>query len=156
MITVVNENLMEAFNNPKVDAVIHQVNCQGVMGSGVAGDIRKAYPQHYTDYIETCADDQISRLLGWDMCTETDDKPIHAIFSQEYYGNDGALYSSYWALHMGILEVISSMMYWSYRTIALPYGIGCGLGGGDWDKVMFLLEMLDEAHLDLDIILYKI
>ena len=145
---------MEAFNNPKVDAVIHQVNCQGVMGSGVAGTLRKAYPQHYKDYIETCNDDQISRLLGWDMCTPTVDKPLHAVFSQEYYGDDGALYTSYWALHMGILNILTG--YWSYNTLALPYGIGCGLGGGDWDKVMFLLEMLDEAHLDLDIILYKI
>jgi uncharacterized protein YeaO (DUF488 family) len=38
-------------------------------------------------------------------------------------------------------------------NIALPYGIGAGLGGGDWDKIK---ELIEKTAKDRDIYLYKL
>ena len=46
MIKTVEVNLLEA----KERCICHQVNCQGVMGSGVALQIKRKYPQAYKDY----------------------------------------------------------------------------------------------------------
>lgn len=38
----------------KEDLIIHQVNCKGVMGGGIALEIRKRFPQVYNRYKEEC------------------------------------------------------------------------------------------------------
>ena len=32
------------------DLICHQVNCQGVMGSGIAKQVREKYPKVYKEY----------------------------------------------------------------------------------------------------------
>ena len=44
------------------DVICHQTNCQGVMGSGVAKQVREKYPQVYEQYKRVCASGE--RLLG--------------------------------------------------------------------------------------------
>ena len=36
------------------DAIVHQVNCQGVMGAGVARQVRDKYPNVYVEYRALC------------------------------------------------------------------------------------------------------
>lgn len=36
------------------DIICHQVNCQGVMGSGVAKEVRERFPNVYEQYHELC------------------------------------------------------------------------------------------------------
>lgn len=38
-------------------------------------------------------------------------------------------------------------------SIAIPYGIGCGIANGDWDKVYKIIE---EVFYDYDVTLYKL
>ncbi|EGL17721.1 hypothetical protein HMPREF9413_4472 [Paenibacillus sp. HGF7] len=40
----------------------------------------------------------------------------------------------------------------SEQSIALPYNIGCGLAGGDWDIVE---QIIEEVFIDYDVTLYK-
>jgi O-acetyl-ADP-ribose deacetylase (regulator of RNase III) len=39
-------NLLDA----QTDVIAHQVNCQGVMGSGVAAEVKKRYPEAFNSY----------------------------------------------------------------------------------------------------------
>ena len=36
------------------DVILHQVNCQGVMGSGIAKQVREKYPEVYQHYVSEC------------------------------------------------------------------------------------------------------
>ena len=45
-------NLLDA----QTDVIAHQVNCQGVMGSGVAKQIRDKWPRVYDSYVTYCYD----------------------------------------------------------------------------------------------------
>ena len=46
MIKIVKGNLLDATE----DIIAHQVNCMGVMGSGLAKQIRNKYPEVYANY----------------------------------------------------------------------------------------------------------
>lgn len=57
---VKEEDLLKAAE----DVIGHQVNCQGVVGSGVAKMIREQFPVTYEQYKMTCDSTQKHRLLG--------------------------------------------------------------------------------------------
>ena len=57
------------------DAILHQVNCQGVMGSGVAKQVRERYPYVYKQYRQLCEnaiEEGISLLGTIQKCFKTD------------------------------------------------------------------------------------
>ena len=46
MIKIINGNLFDS----KADFLVHQTNCQGVMGSGVAAQVAERYSHVETEY----------------------------------------------------------------------------------------------------------
>ena len=126
----------EALSNA---VLIHQVNCQGVMGSGIAKSIRAKYPQHYEDYITG------GKYLGDIVRTEvSSNKHICGVFGQKYYGANKVRYTNYLALMSGIDIAIHGHYY--HEHIITPKFIGCGLGGGDWNIVEMLLLDLEQMY----------
>lgn len=49
MIKIVKGDLLKV----EKGIIVHQVNCQKTMGSGIALSIRKKYPSHYIQYLQT-------------------------------------------------------------------------------------------------------
>ena len=128
------------------DVICHQVNCQGVMGSGVAKQVREKYPWVYAEYKEACSSDNACHdLLGWAQCVYINEyQKIANIFAQENFGYDGKCYTDYEALKYGLEDVRD----WHInKTIAIPYLMGCHRGGGDWNVVY---EMVEEVFADFD------
>ena len=120
------------------DVVCHQVNCQGVMGSGIARQVREKYPNNYKGYCMMCEEFKPSELLGKVFCGKVGEKFIIAnLFAQEKFGYDGKCYTSYDALKKCLENVRSGF---SGQTIAIPYLMGCYRGGGDWDIVYKMIE----------------
>lgn len=128
------------------DVICHQVNCQGVMGSGIAKQVREKYPWVYGTYKEACSSDvPHSDLLGWALCVYINEKQIIAnIFAQDKYGYEGKCYTDYNALKDGLENVKE---WYPKKTIAIPYLIGCHRGGGDWNVVH---KMIEEVFADSD------
>lgn len=146
MIRIVEENLLEA----KEEYICHQVNCQGVMGSGVALQIKKKYPQAYEDYVALCNGTN-NAILGYEQYVKIDNsnKCIVNLFGQDKYGY-GKRQTNYIALIMAITSVLDRVD----GSIAIPYNMGCDRGGGDWNKLYFILEVLAE-DFKYDIVIYK-
>lgn len=129
-------------------ALVHQVNAQGVMASGIAKQIREKFPEHYRDYIE-CYNSASSLELG-DLIettikdySENNYKTLFGIVSQNQYGKDGKRYTNYAALFNGILGIALSG---EYDMIIIPKYIGCGLGGGDYYVVESFLKDLSAGY----------
>ena len=132
------------------DVIIHQVNCQGVMGSGIAKQVREKYPIVYETYKELCSKDAPKNLLGIAQPVKANDKTIIVnIFAQENYGYDGKCYTDYDALRKGFETVRDNN---KDDTIAIPYLMGCHRGGGDWSIVS---AMIEEIFADCDVTLYE-
>lgn len=129
---------------PEQCIIVQQVNCRGKMGSGVAKAIRDRYPQVYEHYF---AEFELGLLkLGYTSYIEVEENKIVAnICGQDRYGYDGKQYTSYEGLRKG-LEDVKLMADALGITVVIPYKIGCGLGGGDWNGVVF--PMIEEIFDD--------
>ena len=113
--------------------ICHQVNCKHVMGAGLAAAIRKKYHRHYEDYMKTDAH------LGELVATQaSDDLYIVGIYGQHGYGRDKR-YTDYEALEKG-LTAVGTFAKSLGLPVYLPYGIGCGLAGGDWAIVKTIVD----------------
>jgi O-acetyl-ADP-ribose deacetylase (regulator of RNase III) len=154
LIKIIQGNILDA---PE-DILVQQCNCQGVMGAGLAKQIRDKYPKVYIGYKKLT--DQYrkvpSHLLGSTLFINVDDKVIANIFGQLTYGRND-IYTDYKALKAGLLSIYNSVTS-EYnidknKTIAIPYGIGCGLAGGDWNIVY---PMIEEVFKDYDVSIYKL
>jgi len=123
------------------EVICHQVNCQGVMGSGIAKTIRDKWPIVYIDYLDVC--DHFMNKLGNISCTplgEEGGKHLYVInmFAQDQYGRDGSCYTDYDAFRTCCKKI--KTLPFSNLTIGFPDHIGCGLAGGDWNIIKGILE----------------
>lgn len=123
--------------NSGADIICHQVNCMGVMGAGIAAEIKRRWPQVYTEYRSMCSTNPAPTLLGQcQVCP-----PVANLFGQYRYGR-GSKHTDYDALEKALTELRS----YGYDNIAIPYGIGCGLGGGDWAAVSWIIYHVFESY----------
>lgn len=148
MIKIVNGNLLDS----SAKYICHQVNCCGVMGSGVAKQIKEKWPSVFNRYRGLCAhysDDKMSLLGGALFVSIDSDTIVVNLFGQLDYGRDRA-YTNMDALRKALEKVAERAAVG--ETIAMPYRIGCGLAGGDWGAVM---DMLSEIFANHHLTLYK-
>lgn len=149
MIKIINEDLLTA----NVDAIAHQVNCMGVMGAGLAKQIRSRYVYVYDRYLRACELHHHSDLLGKVQTIKTvlpNEPYVINMFAQEFYGKDKR-YTDYDALYTCLTKVKEFMLRNKLKTLGLPYGLGCGLAGGSW-KIVY--ELIRDAFGDSDITIY--
>ena len=116
-----------------------QVNCKGKMGAGLAKQIRDKYPEVYESYMR---DYHLGfNKLGETLLVLTQDKRVcFNMYAQYEYGRSKR-YTDYNAFKL-CLEKISRMLatHKIDEPIAFPYGIGCGLAGGDWYIILGMLK----------------
>jgi len=113
--------------------ICHQVNCQGVMGTGIALQIRRKWPKVYEEYRDVHRRGQL--FLGNITLTQVGPKLFVAnLCGQDRYGRDKR-YTDYNALArcMAVLSLLNWPIY-------IPYGMGCSNAGGDWKVVSSLID----------------
>lgn len=137
--------------------IAHQVNCKGVMGAGLAKQIRDKYPWVYSCYKKYCETYHYDLLGASAFFVNSDDtfKPEHLfmnIFGQDGYGR-GSVQTDYQAFKNSITKglefyrtAVCNDSYAVQIPIAIPYGIGCGLAGGDWDRIKDILEEIEQKE----------
>ena len=128
------------------DVICHQVNCQGVMGSGIAKQVKEKYPWVYKEYLDFCKiykgheDQMLGKILSVPI-NET--QTVCNCFGQFKYGYNGDLYTNYNAL----CNIFNTLRYNNpNKIIAIPYLIGCARGGGDWNVVYEMIEAIFEDY----------
>lgn len=134
--------------------IAHGVNCQGVMGSGVAKAIREKYPIVYEEYRK----DVNSWIEGFSstggQLGRVQFVPISKVlviancFTQDFYGtlkrhvNYDAVASSFYKLNK---------RRDFYGQLNIPK-IGAGLGGGDWN----VIESIIKSEYKDDVIVWEL
>ena len=138
--------------NTKAEYICHQVNYYGVMGAGIAKQIRLKYPENFYSYKKLCdITHNKSDLLGTvHMCSENG-KTILNMFSLDGMGYDGC-FTDYDSFAKCLNVIRDTVPFCS--TIAMPYLIGCGIAGGDWNIIYNLIK--DILGLTHEVILYDI
>lgn len=120
----------------KARIICHQVNCCGVMGAGLAYQIKKKYPDVYNEYYKLCQTTYKGKLLGIVQMVgiENGNQCIANCFGQLDPGPN----TNYDALENS-LYYIRNIVPKGY-TIAIPYKIGCGIGKGNWEEVFNIIK----------------
>lgn len=144
-------DILTASELPGFVAICHQVNCKGVMGAGLALQIKDKYPEVYQKYRRYCKDEHYnppqtlkSLLLGKIQIIYPEKGGLNP---DDYhfciincFGQDGCgcgLQTDYLALKMCFSKINERF---KGKRVALPFKIGCGLAGGDWNIVYSLIE----------------
>lgn len=128
----------------KSGIILHQANCQGVMGAGLALQLKKKWPVVYTDYRTKY--ERVGLFLGDIILSRVEgDIFVASLCTQKFYGR-GKVFTDYECLKNSMKAISTNRM-----QIYVPYGIGCGLAGGDWNVVS---KIIDEA-LPLAIVIKK-
>jgi len=113
--------------------IIQGCNAQGVMGSGVAKQIKAKYPGAYLAYRKEWQTRKLK--VGDTIWYEVNPKLfiINAI-TQEFYGRgEGVKYASVEGIETALRETFKLIEGTGLQKRIYIPKLGCGLGGLDWD-----------------------
>lgn len=116
--------------------IAHQVNCKGVMGAGVAKQIREKLLKDsgYEVYRKLCCSRSPEELLGKvQFLSGVGDTHIANLFGENVPTGTG-LDTDYEALEKALRELYAYASKCE-MSVAFPGYLGCGLAGGDWNIV---------------------
>jgi len=147
MIKMVDDNILQATE----DIIAHQVNSMGVMGSGIAKQIKEKYPEVFDQYRKFFINNKFTALGKCQIVKTEDNKYIANLFGQYNYGRDKQ-YTDYKALEEALFSLKVSAKDHK-KSVAIPFNIGCGLAGGSWEVVYKIIE---EVFQDYDVTLYRL
>lgn len=128
---IINKDI-NIFEAP-VQGIIHQANCHTTMGSGIAKQIRERYPEAYEVDCRTTRGD-ITKLGSFSWVKAKDGKHIYNCYSQFRYGREQR-HTDYEAVYTGLSRIEEHAKSMGLTSLALPYKMGCALGGGSWAEL---------------------
>jgi hypothetical protein len=145
MLKTINKNILDVESG----IICQQVNSKGVMGSGLAKQIKDKWPIVFDKYSLHINHFKMCKLekyiLGsyvWaDVTTEIQ---VLNIFGQDNYGRDKQ-YTDYKAVEQSFkmfkADINRSVLAKNtLKQMYVPFKMGCGLGGGDWTTYSAIIE----------------
>ena len=114
------------------EAIVITVNCEGVMGTGIALDAKNRWPEIYNSYSEKCKLNEFH--IGDIMWTHSESKRVALFPSKRLWRAPSKL--SY--LEDGLDTLRTDIIRRSIKSIALPH-LGCSNGGLTWSEVKPLI-----------------
>lgn len=155
--------------NSNCQYLCHQVNCRGVMNSGIAKVIREKWPIIFEEYKKWynkcwniacdeygwCEDgpDGSDLMLGHCLAVPiSENQSVINMAAQHGYGYDGQRYTSYDAFWMCLGEIKQTVPKGS--SIGFPDHIGCCRGGANWNIIKAMIE--EVLGNDYDIYIYEL
>ncbi len=131
----------------------HGCNCQKTMGSGVAKAVKDTYPElTFVDKMDARA--PIERLGEITTVKLKNGKRGYNLYSQFEYFPRGICHLDYDALESALIYTTEDMIKNGLQTLALPK-IGAGLAGGDWNRILPILERQSKSSA-IDFYIYTL
>lgn len=161
MIKIVNGDLLQS----NLPLIAHQTNCLGVMGAGIAKAIKNKWNSVYTQYVDICKNFKYSKdLLGKCQICVTGEFPIKFVANLfgEYSFTESVApfenrHTDYNALKKALLNLKAFCEDEEVTEVGIPYKLGCGLAGGDWDGVVYsMLQELFANDSTITLYIYKL
>lgn len=144
---MIKGNLLDLAEAGEFTHIIHGCNCQGVMGSGIAAQIRERYPNVYKTYLQSFDVPEFELeprdFLGKTSAAVADDLSLIVINAntQLTFGRDpNTRYVSYDAVDE-CFSTIKQALKRRKGKVKIGYPlIGCGLGGGNWEIISRIID----------------
>ena len=167
---VVQKNLFDS----DAQVLVHQVNCIGRMGSGIAKQVRDRFPDVFCAYHKAVKTLKGNCLGGCLVCeTGIPGKRIANLFGQYYYRGfkeddlylcdpfyyqpeltqdcQAIRFTNYEAFWKG-LQRLKNELRENETKIAFPYLIGCDRGGAKWSIIEAMIkETFNDTNIEIEI-----
>lgn len=148
MLQTTTGNLIDLAEQGMFDIIVHGCNCQNVMGSGIAKEIRERYPLAYeADCVATRTwPNPVAKLGNFStLSTAGIGHPFIIInaYTQVNFLPRGVDHFEYAAFEV----ILRKLLDLSPARFGFPL-IGQGLAGGDGERIMALLHKFAEACHD--------
>jgi len=157
MLKIINGSLLDS----DCQYIAHQCNCYSRRGAGLANAIFKAFPwaDVYSSRSERGNDASLFGSITVHGDPKRNQRYVINIYGQLKPGKQSPGLDSAASRLQAIskaLEQIAELP--GLESIGFPYGIGCGLAGGDWNEYEKLLEDFAERvdERGVSIILYRL
>lgn len=147
MITYKNGNLLETNHV----FIAHGCNLKGVMGAGIALQIKDKWPAAFREYKQAC--DKKTVKLGDVVAVHTDGRVIYNALTQKATGRGRQVdYKAVRSAFEWMFENMKSLGCQS-DVLAIPK-IGAGLGGGDWAVIEEIIREVSNKH-NMNVVVYE-
>lgn len=148
-IAVMIQYLQGDLFDSKAECLVNAVNCEGVMGKGVAYQFKKKFPDNTKAYVEKCRTGELH--IGEIHSYYTGDLWIVNFPTKDRWREPSRL--SY--IEVGLEQLVRFLNEKKIRKIAIP-ALGCGNGGLIWAEVRSLIEKkLSYVGNSCDILVYE-
>lgn len=160
MIRIINGNLLDSSIEDE-PIIVHQCNCITQYGKGLSHEIFKKYPYANTYCLRV---NTSIRSIPGTIDIKEDTKQTNRIIVNlygQYYPNVGKYKGDLMEdriryFQSGLDAIKDYCKLKNKNTLAFPYGIGCGLAGGNWEIYESMLKTFAEKNNTLRIRLYKL
>ena len=144
-----------------INVIAHSCNCQNVMGGGIAKQIKDRYPKAFEADHERWSDEyndggnwrcqigDYSKAVIETQWTHLPHATIYNLYTQSGYSTKERQvnYEYFWKALKAMEEDLcaSHVQKHEYNPapppiLGLPYGISCGLAGGNWKIIKAIIE----------------
>ncbi len=151
----INGNLLDFPNG--INIIVNNCNCHNVMGAGIAAQIKQRYPQAYeVDRLHhnRCKTKGITQLGTFSRtCVKYGDdnhadKYVVNLYGQDSFGRDKRQLN-YEAIYCAMESLCERLVKGSdinghKVVLGFPYGMGCGLAGGNFSIVESMINAIFE------------
>lgn len=144
MIAIINGNMLDS----DCELIVQQVNYFGVagtvikgkvVGGGLAGNIRKRYPESYKEYMNYCCQYGEKALGKVQIINLDNGKMLANLYSQVGMGVEERR-TDYDYLDKALEILARECKIREINTVGFPYYMGCIKGGGDWTIVYAMIQ----------------
>jgi O-acetyl-ADP-ribose deacetylase (regulator of RNase III) len=124
--------------------ICHQVNCQGVMGSGIALAIKNKFPLVFKSYkaMYDCFTRYKFPLLGYaDVAPSGRHSELYIanLFGQDTFGE--GLQTNYYALTVALTKAYEKAKELNL-PFYIPFKMASDRAGGDWEEVLKIITIV--------------
>lgn len=164
MITTINKDILTVDKG----VIVHSVNCIGAVG-GLAGAIARKWPKNADEYRSHVRNQKLPIML---LGSVFEVNVAHNVFVANLFGQNNVgsnqRQTEYSALIAGFKRIANTTFYGNdietvdfgrlglkdakivLNDIYIPYKIGCGLGGADWNIVEEIInKIFDSSHFNV-------
>lgn len=171
MIKIIDGNLFDS----KANFIVHQTNCLGIMGAGVAFQVAEKFPhveKEYLKYLRHCKKNNIEALGtaqyvpvdDWALVMvdtmsnsrvtayDTEYQYIVNLFGQASIGS--GMQTNLRAMEKAFKDIRDKAKSIG-ATVAMPYMIGSCRGGAKWEDVYSIIEKVFKNNVYVEIWRYN-
>ena len=130
------------------EAITNPVNCEGIMGKGLAKQFKTRFPENFTAYAKACSQNLV--VPGQIFVFQQAEMPFYILNfpTKRHWRNPSQIED----IETGLKDLYNLIQTRNIASISIP-PLGCGLGGLEWKEIRCLiidsLEPLENTQITL-------